>query len=494
MKILIGHYGHEANTFASGLLEFAEFKDYGNWLQGSVLIETFAGTPTYLGGMLEIGSHEAVEMIPSISAEAPAPLLSRDCAESGLAEILKDLRAAKDGLDGICYMLHGAGCAEGIDDLDCYILQKMRQEVGDQMPICVPLDLHGNITPEMADLASLLGIKQYPHIDCKEIGMLAMKTCIESIKRGKSPKSACVRLPFLLPCSAGYTFAEPFTSIQPYLDQYKEAHDLIDVTFFHGFPYCDRSITGASVVVTSWSDPAEHAAFLADYIWQRRRDFKAETFSAPEALDLAEKSFAPGYIVINELSDNAGGGAPGDGTHLLRELLKRDLPKSIFGYIYDKEAVAIIHEHKVGDRISFLLGGKTEPLHGDPLKIKNAQIISLSDGDHISTSPIDAGVPHSIGRSARIRTGNVEIIVGSKLTQTFDDRPFLVTGADIEQYRYICLKSAHHFHGFFDGRAGEIIPCDTPGLLSGNLTSFAYKQVIRPIYPLDEEIEFSAAE
>ena len=490
MKILIGHYGHEANTFANKILSFEEFKDYGGWLQGNILKETFSGTPTYLGGMLEVGNEYGVNMVPSISAEAPAPLLSRECAESCLAEILKDVRAAKDGLDGICYMLHGAGCAEGIDDLESYVLRNIRSEVGESMPICVPLDLHGNITPEMTELATLFGIKQYPHIDCKEAGMLAMMTCIESIKRGESSQSVCVRLPLLLPCPAGYTFGEPFIGIQHFLDEYKNTHNLLDVTFFHGFPYCDRNITGASMVVTSWSDPSEHAAVLADYIWQRRQDFKADILSAAEALDLAEESAAPGYIVINELSDNAGGGAPGDGTHLLRELLARDLPESIFGYIYDKEAADRIHEHKVGDRISLLLGGKTGPLHGDPLYIEDAVIISLSDGEHISASPIDAGVPHSIGLSARVRTGNVEIIIGSKLTQTFDDRPFLTTGADVEQYRYVCLKSAHHFHALFDSRAGEIIPCDTRGITSGNLSAFDYKYVIRPIYPLDEETKF----
>ncbi|HHU06807.1 MAG TPA: M81 family metallopeptidase [Clostridiaceae bacterium] len=489
MKILIGHFGHEANTFSSRILDFDEFKDYSDWLHGDVLKEIFLSTPTYLGGMLEVGNKYGVDLFASISAEAPAPLLSRECAESCLAEILEDIRAVKGGLDGICYMLHGAGCAEGIDDLESYILQSIRQETGEKMPICVPLDLHGNITPEMAELATLFGIKQYPHIDCKEAGMLAMKTCIESIEQGMSPQTTCIRLPLLLPCSAGYTFAEPFTSIQPYLDEYKNTHDLIDVTFFHGFPYCDRAITGASVVVTAWSDPAEHAKELADYIWQRHQDFQADILSAAEALDRAEESRAPGYIVINELSDNAGGGAPGDGTHLLRELLARDLPKSIFGYIYDKVAVNEIYKHKVGDRISFYLGGNTEPLHGAPLYIKDAKIINLSDGDHISTSPIQAGVPHSIGRSARVRTGNVEIIVGSKLTQTYDDRPFLITGADIEQYRFICLKSAHHSRAYFDDRAGEIIACDTPGILSGNLSAFKYKYVPRPIYPLDERAE-----
>lgn len=490
MKIFVGRYGHEANTFSSKITEFESFKEFGRWRRGEVLLELFPGTPCYLGGILDVGNARGVAMYPSAACECAAPVLSRRCVDATMSEILEDLRAAKDGLDGICFMLHGAGCAEGIDDLESYVLQKFREIVGDEIPICVPLDLHGNITPEMTKLATLFGIKHYPHIDCRIAGALAMETCIESVRRHRSPHTVCVQLPLLISCSAGYTFDEPFTSIQTYFEEYKATHDLIDITLFHGFPFCDVPSCGASVVVVGWDDPTEHAQTLAKYIWERRGAFVAESLTPAQALDQAEASTVSGYIVINELSDNPGAGAPGDGTHLLRELLTRNLEKSIFGYIYDKQAVEEIFRHSVGEVVNFSLGGKTEPIHGEPIWIENAEILCLSNGEFILTSPIFTGIPRTIGRCARVRVKNVEIVIGSILMQSFDDRPFIVTGADPADYRYVCLKSAHHFRAFFNNRAGEIISCDPPGIACCDLATYNFQNVRRPIYPLDKNVVF----
>ncbi len=493
MRILIGRYGHEANTFSSKLTDFESFKEVGRWVRGEILLERFAGSPCYLGGIIDMGNANGVTMYPSVSCEAAASVLSQECINLAMEEILEDVRIGmKVGLDGICFMLHGAGCAEGIEDLESYVLERFREIVGDEMPIFVPLDLHANITPRMAELATLFGIKHYPHVDCKIAGALAMETCIKSIRENRKPYTAYVRVPLLIACSAGYTFKEPFLSIQRYFEDYKKKYGLIDITLFHGFPFCDAKFTSASIVVVGWENPEKHAKALADYIWSRRKEFVTESLSAAQALDRAESSRAPGYLVINELSDNPGAGTPGDGTHLLRELLKRNLKKSIFGFIYDKEAVKILFRHSVGDKVSFSLGGNTETIHGEPLWIEDAEILAFANGDHFSCSPLFTGLPRSIGKCARVRVRNVEIIVGSIRTQTFDDRPFLVTGADIEQYRYVCLKSAIHFRAFFNERAGEIIPCDSPGISSCNLASYDYHRVMRPIYPLDNKMDFYA--
>lgn len=490
MRIFIGRYGHEVNTFSGKRTDFESFKEVGRWVRGQILLERFAGSTCYLGGIIDVGKTNGVELYPSAQVEAAAPILTRECVDSAMAEILEDLcKAYEEGLDGICFMLHGAGYAEGIDDLESYVLRKFREIVGDDMPICIPLDLHGNISPEMTELATLFGIKHYPHVDCNIAGALAMKTCIESIKENKRAHTAYVRIPLLIACSAGYTFEEPFVSIQKYFEEYKKANNLIDITLFHGFPFSDCKHTSASIVVVGWNDPTEHAQKLAEYVWSRRGEFVAESLSAAEALNRAEASTADGYVVIAELSDNPGAGTPGDGTHLLRELLNRNLEKSIFGFIYDKEAVNEVCKHMVGDKISLYVGGRTEPIHGEPVWLEDAEILSISNGEHLSQSPLFKGLPRSFGRCARLRVKNVEVILGSIRTQTFDDRPFLVTGADVNEYRYVCLKSAIHYRGFFNERAGEIVPCDSPGIACCNLFDYDYKNIQRPIYPLDEETE-----
>lgn len=200
-----------------------------------------------------------------------------------------------------------------------------------------------------------------------------------------------------------------------------------------------------------------------------------------------------GYVVINETSDNPGGGTPGDGTYLLREFLRRDLAGAIMGYIPDKEIALKAHEVGVGGYISGLLGGKTDNLHGAPIAFKNAKVIALSDGHAIHTSPMRKGLPVCYGKAARLRIGNVEVVVSETLSQqTLDDRPFIIVGADIEQYRIIGIKSSVHFRAFFQSRAKAIVTADPPGIHTANFKQLPYKKIRHPIYPLEPETAFKS--
>ena len=48
------------------------------------------------------------------------------------------------------------------------------------------------------------------------------------------------------------------------------------------------------------------------------------------------------------------------------------------------------------------------------------------------------------------------------------------------------LKSTIHYRAAFEPLAREIIEVDAPGLSSSNLTRFAFTNVRRPIFPLDD--------
>lgn len=491
MKILIGKFGHEANTFTSHMATYEAFAASGTLTCGDKILTMFRNTSDYIGGMIAAAEEFGADVIPSIACLTAAPTLSRDCADRVLEQLLGYIRQYKDEIDGICLGLHGAGCAEHTDDLESYVLHAVRDIVGDAMPIMVTLDLHANISEEMVKLSDgLFGIKQYPHVDMFDPGYLAMKTLIQVICGEAHPQTSVVALPMMISHSAGYTFAEPFLSIQKHFQLYVREHDLIDATVFHGFAPADTPDTCTSVAVVAEHGAELAASELAEYIWDRRKDFMMETLSPEEALDRAAAVKKPGYIVINEISDNPGGGTPGDGTHLLREMLRRNYPRSIMGYLYDPAAVEEIFRHQIGDVIHLFLGGKTEPVHGAPIELDDAEIISMSNGNVIYVSPVHADLPDTIGKCARIRTKNVDIIIGSVLHQTYDDRPFLVTGADITQYRYVGLKSAHHFRAFFEGRAVAIITADPPGLMCGNLRAYDFRKMPRPIYPLEPDVSY----
>jgi len=94
------------------------------------------------------------------------------------------------------------------------------------------------------------------------------------------------------------------------------------------------------------------------------------------------------------------------------------------------------------------------------------------------------------GPTARVKIGRVELTIVSQRFQTFDDRPFLMTGCRMEDYDIVCLKSMNHFRAYFAPIADGIVAADTPGLRPANLKNATYTQVLRPIYPLDEDAVF----
>jgi len=492
MKVLIGHWGHEANTYAEEHATFEVYTGRGLFL-GEESIRANEGTPSYLGGIIRACREEGIEMIPTCAYTAAAPVLTHDCTQRMLDSILSVCKERRDEIDGICLALHGAGVSEDHDDLEYYVLKKIREVVGENVPITVPMDLHGNISTEFASIANgLFGIRKYPHTDKADASYLAMKTLARILRKELETETAVVHLPLQIPISAGLTQKAPFPELEEIFASVIEKEGLVDASLFHGFPYADVASGGASVVVVAEKGKGAEviARRLAKEVWEKRHYFKIQSLSAAEAMDLAEQETREGYLVINEMSDNPGGGCPGDGTHLLREMLKRNLPGTIFGYVVDPAAAEFLFEHRPGDSVSFSLGGKHEAIFGAPLKLENAKILNLSDGVIRHTSPSLLGVRSTMGKTARVRVGNVDIIIGSARNQTFDDRPFVTTGADLKDYRYVGLKSTQHFRSFFEGKAARIISCDPPGLNSGDLSVFTYKKTPRPFYPLDPETEF----
>ena len=493
MRIIYGRLGHEANTFSIEKGTFDRFSRE-EWVQEEELYPKYKNSNNYLGGMIDAAEENGVELVPTVALENAAPILTKECVEQTVGTMLTLIEKNYRDCDGICLEIHGAGVAEGIDDLEVYILQGIRNIVGDAMPITICMDLHGNLTPEMASLCQgIFGIKEYPHTDIKAAGYLAMASLIKIIRGELKLRTVIHPLQMLISPAAGLTTKDPMLWFKDKVREYKEEYQLYDATLFHGFPYADVPCSSASVVVvtdTSSLKTAEEAACdLSEFIHANCSRLELHIPQAEEALSMAEealKDIPDGYIIIHEISDNVGGGTPGDGTYLLRALLQRNIPRSVFGFIADRDIALEAHEKGVGGIISGLLGGKIDGLHGNPIEIRDARILALSDGRCINTSPVVYNMPVYYGKSALLEIGNVKVVVTEiAAEQTFDDVPFTMVGVDLNEYRVVCIKSSTHFHAFFDPLAAKIITSDSPGIHPGNVKLLEYKKIQRPIWPLD---------
>lgn len=495
MRIAVFQFGYETNTFIDGQ---AEFKDLGvgGWITGDKFWEIFRGKRTGVSGILAALEENDAQAVPigSISragAFNAGPTISKDCIKDVVNHICSELREKENEYDGVCCAMHGAGVAEGCEDVDGFLLCRIREVIGDK-PIMASLDIHANISPEMVRLTDgIFGIKTNPHVDFYDASYRAAKTIIGKISGTCCPKMAMRRLPLLISSCGGSTMGGAAKEVKEHYARYAEEHGLVDASFFQGFFGTDSKYTSAAVVVVADGySPEKEADELADYVWARREKFNSPVYSAEDAVNVALSALKDRYVVINEGSDNPGAGCPGDGTHLLREFIRRDIPGTIMGPVRDGAAAAECHRHYVGDRFRLNVGGKTLPVYGEPLELE-VELLALSDGDFVCASPVHKGALMSYGPSARLRCRNVEFIVVTNLMQVYDDRPFIMTGANMADYRIVGLKSTNHFRAYFSQTADALIGADTPCTCPADLHKIPYQKVIRPIYPLDANTEYN---
>lgn len=94
-----------------------------------------------------------------------------------------------------------------------------------------------------------------------------------------------------------------------------------------------------------------------------------------------------------------------------------------------------------------------------------AYIKSLHDG-RIEMQAMMKGAPINLGPMARLVINDMDVIVASRRSQTFDPEPFLALGIDVRRYEIVALKSSNHFRAGFRDVAAAIVTADPPGLVS----------------------------
>ncbi len=67
---------------------------------------------------------------------------------------------------------------------------------------------------------------------------------------------------------------------------------------------------------------------------------------------------------------------------------------------------------------------------------------------------------------------------------------FIAAGCDMSTYRIVGLKSMNHFKGYFRDTADAIVCADPPGQCPMDIRLHDYKNVRRPIIPLDGDVEY----
>ncbi len=484
-RIALAGISHETNTYCAGQTQKSDFYTY----RGARMLAT-SGQESDVGGAVDACRQRGCEAVPILFASTqPSGTIERRAYEDFKEEILHGLANA-GALDGCVLLLHGAGVVDGIADLEGDLAAAVREQLGD-IPICASFDLHGNLTRHMTDqLNGVFVCHHYPHVDLHLRAAEAVAAVHEMAESKRRAHCQLIRLPLLLPTTTTYEGIGE-RMLERLLEHERQAHCL-DLSWCHGFPYTDVEHVGSCVVASYYeaeqAAALQHAQAFADELWQARESFRAHSLDADEAVEAA-LAYDTYPVVIHETSDNCGGGSPGDGTHLLRGMLNAGLgADACFAFVVDPQTAAAAHAAGVGATINVALGGKTDELHGAPIETQ-AYVKALHDG-RLIMQHMFKGSPLNLGPLARLVIADMDVVVASRRSQTFDQEPFLAVGIDVMKYKYVALKSSNHFRAGFQHLASAIVTADTPGLTTHKIEVFPRQHTARRLWPLHANAHF----
>lgn len=484
-KVLIAEFRHESNSFAARKTDLEDFQ--ARYLkEGADIVPFFRGVRNQVGGFIEACEQTGLTMVPAIAANAmPGGPVTQRAFNYVLQEIMNTLHEQE--VDGVLLSLHGAMVQEHLPDGEGAILEAVRKCVGSKIPIICTLDLHANVTEQMVTSVDILhGNDCYPHVDSFERGVEAGLQMAALLEGKVKPTMELRQIPIL--CASLSTFEEPMATYRRLAQEWEQRPGVVCVTFFHGFFYADIADAGMSVVAVTDNDPAlamSITADIGDRIIANRHTFQKSSASLDEAVTRGILS-ANGPVVLAEASDNPGGGSAGDATHLLKKMIELKVENAGFAIMVDPATVDQAAKAGIGAVIDVRLGGKSELVHGAPIEAQ-AIVRNVTDGFYRNTGPMDRGLLIDAGQTAVLGIDGIDVIVCKRKLQPIDPEIFRRNGVDPLSKKVLAIKSAVHFRAAYEELAREIIDVDSPGIVSQNLNNFTFRNIRRPIYPLDRE-------
>ena len=484
MKLFTALLGTETNTFSPFLTGLHNFEQ-------TLLVRhgQHPDPPPAFSLPLVIWRERARErdwqVVESLAAFAtPAGTTLRPVYEALRDEILADLRAALP-VDLVLLNMHGAMVAEGYDDAEGDLLARVREIVGPEVPIGGELDLHCHLTQQMVDAATVLvTFKEYPHIDIAERAEEVFQLTADAAE-GKTQPHIALRDCGLL--GVYHTSREPMRSFVDGMSALEQQEGVLtgvlSVSLAHGFPWGDVAELGTRVLVVTDNQHAlgdEIAASLCakldDIFDDAQPPYRTLDESIGEAL-----AFNGQPVVLADVADNSGGGAPNDSTFVLRRLLERGVGNAAVGCIWDPGVVELAQEIGEGVTTNLRIGGKLGPMSGDPVDLR----VRIGQIARDATQRFGDGT-QPLGDAVALHAENgVDIVVNTKRTQTFSPHVFTNVGIDPAQKKILVVKSMQHFYAAFAPIAAKIIYVAAPGALVPDFSLLDYQQANRSLRGID---------
>ncbi len=494
-RIAIGGFMLESNGHAP--VSTREEFEAAVLLEGNALLADLSSrnprSPTTLTGftaeMDRLASWERVPLVmAAVGASGPVDQTFFDWVVARMRKLLRDAGP----VDAVFLSQHGAATATVDVDPDATVFRTVRDIVGPDVPIVATLDLHANISPAMVELADILvAYRENPHTDMPDSGADCSRH-LKAMLEGMKPRAAFVKLPFIPPSTSQNTKSGPYADVIAY-GQTKVGGGVIDVSISSGFSLGDTPKNGMSVIVTATdAKQAEAVATdIASHCWSQRHRFTTNLTSLERCTEMAltcGRDDSKPALLFADVADNPGGGGRGNTAYILEAFHKAGVTGCAIGPVYDPPLAAEAHALGLGTSFEARFNRDETTTFSEAFTAQG-KVVALSDGLFVGRRGMAAGRTLDMGKAAVVQVGGIQVVVTTNRHQALDPMFFETFGIDIRALRSLVVKSRGHFRAGFDEFYPDdrIIEVDVPGLTTPVLKNVPWRQVPRPIYPLDPE-------
>ena len=429
--------------------------------------------------------HEAV-WLPTLRGHAmPGGIVTREAYESLVQQTLDRLKEVLP-LDGLFFDIHGAMSVQGLEDPEGDFIVRIRDVIGTDVLISTSMDLHGSVSPRLAQNTDLITCYRLaPHDDAIESKKRAVTNLLSRLKSGKGKPAykAWIPVPILLPGEQTSTRIEPAKSLYGAIPTLINDDNVIDASIWMSYPWADE-VRNHGVIVTYGDDKEDvgkAAEELAKHYWHVRNefDFVAPTTTWEVALEKAIASDKKPFI-ISDMGDNPTAGGAGDVTWTLTEILKTPefqkqngksiIYASIPGADFVKKAIEI----GVGGQIDATAGAEVDNRFAPPVRIKGT-ITAIEHNEESGQTEVV------------VKSGTASVIVTKQRMAYHYENAFTRLGLKPREADILVVKIGYLVPELYDMR-GDWIMALTPGGVDQDLFRLDYKHINRPMFPLDKDM------
>ena len=467
MKIVIGSLQCEGNTLTPIHTTLADF-DYAS------------GEAVYgkLKDVTEYFTKQNCTLIPTIYARAlPGGTVVREDFLQLADEMIAGI--PEEGIDGIWLYLHGAMHVEEIGSGEAYVLQKVREKVGYDIPVAVALDFHANNPDELPQLANCVaGYRTAPHCDREETQIRAAAMLLNCIEKKILPSPQMARANVVICGDAVQTAVEPLKGI---LDMAREMEKsipgLLCAEVFNGQSWVDEPYMGPSFVVTHETDAkvaAECASQLAEAFYAKRYEFKIDHVEPKEAIELALTAEEP-QVFLADSGDNTTAGATGDNAYMLQMLQMAGAKDVLLAGITDAAACDVCYQAEIGETLTLTVGGSLDATGVSTTitgkLIHKGDLLNYTGGQWIPSATVDCN--------------GITVIITKYRAPLC--RPDILDSIDSKwrEFKIVVVKLGYLFPELAR-EAERTILVFTPGNSTQRLRDMHHKNIRRPMYPLED--------